>query len=386
MANASGQVQIKVASAAAWPEVSPLWESMAGTSSHPSFFLTTAWIETWLEVFGDLVQPSILVFESGGSAVGACLVVSSRHRQALFPLRRVSLNAAGEPVKDSTYVEFNNLLCRPGWEEPMAEALAHHLLSQEWDELSLDGFCEGLALATVQNALAGFAQESCVKPSYYVDLVALRHSKHTYEDRLGKTTRKHLRQNIRYYSERGPLRLETAGNQTEALDMMDRLADLHQQTWAKRGRTVTFASARFRSFHRALVRRSFPQGAIQLLHVLAGEETVGLLYNFVYRGKVYFYQSAFRYGDDKRWSPGMVTLYHAVQHCLDAGLEEFDFLAGDDRYKKSLSTNSRPLVWTVFRKPKVKFLVIGCLRRMKHLAASAKVSGCGMGAALKCRA
>ena len=55
---------------------------------------------------------------------------------------------------------------------------------------------------------------------------------------------------------------------------------------------------------------------------------------------------------------------------LDAGLEEFDFLAGHDRYKKSLSTNSRRLVWAVFRKPKAKFKLIGCLSQLKHLAAA----------------
>jgi Acetyltransferase (GNAT) domain len=371
MAHSSGQVHIKVAPAAAWPDISPLWQGVAGASPHSSFFLTTDWIETWLESFCDLVRPSILVFESGRSAVGACLVVSTVYRRALFPIRRVSLNAAGEPAKDTTYVEFNDVLCRPGWEEPIARALVDHLLSLEWDELSLDGFCEGIALTAVQNALTDFAQDIRVKPSYYVDLVTLRRSQCPYENELGPKTRKHLRQNLRYYGERGPLRVEAAGNPAEALEMINRLADLHQKTWAERGREGTFASARFRGFHRALVSRSFQRGAIQLLEVLAGEETVGLLYNFVYRGKVYFYQSAYNY-EDRRSSPGMVTLYHAVQHCLDAGLEEFDFLAGDDGYKKSLSTNSRRLVWAVFRKPKVKFKLIGCLSQLKHLAAQAR--------------
>src|SRR5262249_52886531 len=154
----------------------------------------------------------------------------------------------------------------------------------------------------------------------------------------------------------------------------NRLADLNQMKWARRGLAGAFASARFRGFHRALVTRSFQHGTIQLLHVLAGDETVGLLYNFVYRGKVYFYQSAFSYAEDNRSSPGTVTLYHAVRHCLDAGLEEFDFLAGADSYKKSLSTNSRQLVWTVFRKPKLKFHALGCLRRLHHLSQRARRS------------
>jgi CelD/BcsL family acetyltransferase involved in cellulose biosynthesis len=362
------QVHVTAVSAAEWPQVSQLWERLAGASPHTSFFLTTAWMETWLQSFADVVEPSLLVFESGGAAVGACVIVASRRRRALLGFRRLSLNAAGEPDDDTTYIEFNTLLCHPGWEEPVAAALLDHLRQSEWDELSLDGFCECPGLATLQQGFADLAPETSVRPSYYVDLGALRRSPRAYEDDFGSTTRKHLRQNLRYYAKRGPLRVDAAVTLSEALDRMERLADLHQQRWVKRGRPGAFASTRFRSFHGALIRRVFSSGAIQLLRVSAGDETVGVLYNFVYRGKVYFYQSGFRYEEDGRSSPGMVTLYHAVQYCRDAGFDEFDFLAGDDLYKRSLSTGSRPLVWVVFRKPRLKFHVLGWLRRLKGLA------------------
>src|SRR5262249_61791990 len=112
-----------------------------------------------------------------------------------------------------------------------------------WDEFALDGFCEGPALAAVQDALVDFAQEISIKPSYYVDLAALRCSQREYENGLGQKTRKHLRQNLRHYRERGPLRLEVARNSAEALAMMNRLADLNQGKWARRGLTRALACA-----------------------------------------------------------------------------------------------------------------------------------------------
>jgi CelD/BcsL family acetyltransferase involved in cellulose biosynthesis len=100
--------------------------------------------------------------------------------------------------------------------------------------------------------------------------------------------------------------------------------------------------------------------------VSAGEETVGVLYNFVYRGKVYFYQCGFHYTEDRRLSPGRVTLAMAVQYCLDAGLDDFDFMAGESSHRKELSTGVRNLVWAEFRKRSLKLAVLDRLRQAKR--------------------
>jgi CelD/BcsL family acetyltransferase involved in cellulose biosynthesis len=85
----------------------------------------------------------------------------------------------------------------------------------------------------------------------------------------------------------------------------------------------------------------FPRGAIQVLRA----EGVGVLYNFVDRGRVYFYQSGFHYSPDNRLKPGLVMHYLAVEHCLsNPELAEYDFLAGDSQYKRSLGMRQHPAV------------------------------------------
>ena len=104
--------------------------------------------------------------------------------------------------------------------------------------------------------------------------------------------------------------------------MLNDLAELNQRRWSGQGSASAFASPRFLAFHHNLIRKCFSAGAIQLLRVSAGAQTVGVLYNFVYRGKVYFYQCGFHYTGDRRLSPGRVTLAMAIQYSLDAGLED----------------------------------------------------------------
>ena len=126
----------------AWPSIAPVWRELAAASPNCSFFLTEAWVGTWLEVYGPQLDPAILIFENGRQAVGACLLVRSRRKRLLLPVERISLNAAGEPAAESTYIEFNDVLCLEGWETRVAEGVVDHVRRQGWDEFALDGFCE----------------------------------------------------------------------------------------------------------------------------------------------------------------------------------------------------------------------------------------------------
>ena len=350
----------------AWPEVAPVWAELERHCPRASLFLSEVWVETWLETFGPGLDVSILVFEAAGSAVGACLLVSSRRWSAMVPVRRISLNASGEADSETTYIEFNDLLCREGYEPAIAEALAGYLSRQRWDEVRLDGLCQGPAYDALKSALREFDVEENWKPSYCVDLAAIREKGTAYEMALSGSNRRKLRERTRYQAEAGPLRLECAGDVAEAFAMLNGLAGLNQRRWSGQGSASAFASPRFLEFHRKLIGKCFAAGAIQLLRVSAGQQTVGVLYNFVYRGKVYFYQCGFRYTDDRRLSPGRVTLAMAIQYCLDAGLDDFDFMAGEASHKKELSTGVRNLVWAEFRKRSLKLAVLSRMRQAKR--------------------
>src|SRR5262249_21680611 len=160
-----------------------------------------------------------------------------------------------------------------------------------------------------------------LRPDFYVDLEQVRNCG-SLDALLGRTTRKHLRQNVRDYERSGPIQVEEARSLTRAHSMLERMADMDQQTLRSRGHGGGFASSRFRAFHRAFLERCHPQGKALLLQVSAGARIVGIVYALLHRGRVYHYQSGFDYASDPRLSPGMVTLYHAIQHCADGGLRE----------------------------------------------------------------
>jgi CelD/BcsL family acetyltransferase involved in cellulose biosynthesis len=89
-----------------------------------------------------------------------------------------------------------------------------------------------------------------------------------------------------------------------------------------------------------------PAGEVDLLRITAGSSTVGYLYNFIHRGRVYAYQSGFDYaGAGAHEKPGLTCHRLAIEHYLSEGMDSYDFLAGEDRYKASLANTSTDLHW-----------------------------------------
>jgi CelD/BcsL family acetyltransferase involved in cellulose biosynthesis len=351
-----------------WPEISKLWAELDEVSPYSSFYLSTEWTTAWLEVFGQLLRPEILVFEHESNPVAICLLVRSTERRGPFRIKRIYLNTVGGEIADRTLMEFNNLLCRVGWEEKTSAALAAYLQSLEWDEFAVEGIPPGPILNCFLNSsFSALPPIISTLPSYYVDLGQLRQSKTSYESSLSSNTREQLRRSLKRYAKLGEISVEAAAEQPRAEELFEEMCGLHQSRWQKKGEEGAFGPGRRLDFHRTLIRKAFAKGSIQLMRVTAGQQTIGILYNFVKNGKVYFFQSGFNYsGEDKHLKPGLVTHTFAIRYCLNAGFTDYDFLAGDAQYKRSLAKDCRQLDWVVFARPRVKLSVIERLRSVKR--------------------
>src|SRR5262245_23670130 len=231
-----------------------------------------------------------------------------------------------------------------------------------WDLTVAYGFRPGPVLEALDTvAFADHVREARLRPSYYVDLEQLRAAGRSYDDALSRNKRWQIRKFARMYEPLGPLAVEVARDAGHAEALLGELIALHERSWMARGRRGAFASSRKLAFHRTLIRRAFAAGAIQLIRVTAGPHTVGILYNFVRDGRIDFYQSGLAYQEGFR--PGYVTFATALRYYLDHGDRQFDFLAGEQQYKQSLSTSVRELVWVVYRRGTLRMRAIEGLQR-----------------------
>ena len=92
---------------------------------------------------------------------------------------------------------------------------------------------------------------------------------------------------------------------------------------------------------------------------------IGYLYNLVYRGHVYQYQSGFRYEGDPRLKPGLVSHCLCIERHLREGSEVYDFMAGDARYKANLGKPGPDMVYLLARRPTWPLQLESALRDVK---------------------
>jgi Acetyltransferase (GNAT) domain len=304
-------------------------------------------MQTWLEVYGADFKGQWIRWQEDGIDVAGCLLVTRVIRMRwLVPLRTVFVNATGEALERTPLAEFNDVLCVPGHEEAVIDDLASLLGEMSWDRLLLSGYEDGSILARLVARLPTALVERDSRPSAYVDLAAL--SGGSFEASLSSNTRGQVRRSRRLYEERsGAITIDLAESLVQAQGFLDELARLHNSRWQSKGEEGSFSSPSVMDFHRRLIDRLWPVAGVDLIRVRAGETHLGYLHNFKAQGKVYFFQSGFAYDADAKLKPGMLTHTLAIEHYARNGLREYDFLAGDAQYKRSLAKQHRTINWTV---------------------------------------
>lgn len=309
------------------------------TRSTPSFFQTWTW--TGCLAAERFPRPVLVEVREGQRTVA--LALFNRRGGTLY------LGESGDPALDSIYVEFNGVLAEAGRESGLTVACLHAARAScapggrmaLWKSRLVLG---GISAATAAAAAATghvIHNRSLIAPS-----VDLRKQNRGFLDERSTNTRQQIRRSNREYAAAGPISIDRAGSLAEAEAFLDGLVILHQTSWLARGQAGAFANPFFGRFHRALIARGLEREEIDLFRVAAGQQLVGFLYNFRYRGHSLAYQSGFDYaGASRHEKPGLTCHYEAIRFAQEWGAVRYDFLAGDDRYKRSLSNAAETLHW-----------------------------------------
>ena len=329
--------------AACCPDLQAQWTALEASTGCPPF-ASWHWVSTWLRELPATVQP--LLFRASGpdGVVALALLVAAPEQGTarLFGRHSWHLQETGDAELDEVTVEYGGLLARPA-DRIAAFGTLFRLLDQlppDWRRLRITTSAQGADIAA---ALPPGMQATSVRarPCFSVDLDAVRAASGGYVEVLGRKARGSLRQTLRAYARLGPLHAETAPDAGTALAWFDTFQELHTRHWQGRGAGGCFARPFFGRFHRALIERATGDGFVRMTRVTAGDTLLGYLYNLGWQGRVYYYNAGMNYGILGRHDrPGIASLYAAVEQAAAEGAHVFDFLAGDQEYKRRLSTDA----------------------------------------------
>ncbi len=359
------------------------WQGLEQSIGNTGLTNSWPWIKTWLDNYSDTVQPVFAFGKRDDRPIGAALIVRATCgiRSILIPsvcgvrsilIPSVHLGTAGEPGKETAFVERNQLLVAPEHLDAFAIALIHTLRQRfRWSELRLDGFVPHHADALIRsgaNIGLQFRKKEERSPAFDFQ----KAQDEGYQDvlsALGSNTRYNIRRSMRLFdSTFGRQKIEWAETREQAKDILAELIELHQKRWQRVKKPGAFPTDRTKRYHEDLIDALslWPQGFLIVFRLKQGNMTIGCVFNFIDEERqALLYKSGFPFFDDNRLKPGLVTLAVFMEECKRRGLLEeekrrqrglseeecsksrllkYDFLVGGE-YKEHLSNTASNLTW-----------------------------------------
>ena len=123
-------------------------------------------------------------------------------------------------------------------------------------------------------------------------------------------------------------------------DIVENIIKLHKKRWLDEMQLSVFFDKRRVDFMHSILKDYAKLGYLRLFLLKDGERIVSYRVGFVFRNVYYDWNTAFdlEYASD---SIGIILCNHVIEYCFGHEIREFDFLRGEEDYKRKFSTGIR---------------------------------------------
>ena len=310
-----------------------VWTDLLRHSDANPVFMSWAWTSSWLETLGDKANARILgLFE--GDRLVALLPLSAKRSPATIWGKQLSLAGVGQLGAD-----YSDLLCVRGYETVAAEAVADWLRGcNDWAQCE---FRDVLPTSLVRRAAELMTADALVEdlPGSVCPRASLTCGwQSLLRDQFEKKRRYNIEREIRLAEEKQGLRLVFHDTPDTVLRAFPVLVSLHNERKIAQGVKSEFSRPDRLDFHaRAAVKLS-ESGAAFIATLESERGIVSAAYCFRDTKNVYYFQTGMS-ATGAALGAGSTLLYMLIRWAANQGYEWFDFLKGDEDYKKPWATD-----------------------------------------------
>ena len=296
------------------------WAALFATVPASPPFLHPAWAETWLRHFAppDL-RPVFLAVRDGSGLVGVA-----------------ALDIAADTARqlgNHKICDYAGVLARPGSEREVAAGVLEWLAEDLTTNLVLWGVQEDSPMRT---ALTEAARESGWSYEESGEAIAPRTDLpgdfDAYVAGLSKKDRHELRRKLRNLDAAGMVAFDSVRDAAGMEARFDRFLQLMR---ISRDDKDEFLTPTMEAFFRDLARTFGGLGLAGLSTLWLDGQSVAMIFCFENETTTYLYNS----GYDPAFAHlavGLLSKAHAVRDCIERGKTVFDFLRGEEEYKRRL--------------------------------------------------
>ena len=306
----------------------------------------------WVLAYADAYCPDESLFgwrvsDASGEPIGF-LAFRKEPARGRFALRRAQLLADG--TFDSDYID---LIIRPGHEAGVwAGALDALATTKGVDAMHVNAV---LADSPTVKALRELLEKRGLPSRSAIVECAdapLTESFDDYLKTLKKRMRSKVRQAVRIAGEKGAT-LAWCHDEASLDEHLEGLFRLHAMRWEESGESGAFAEEGRRKLYKAFAHNACKTGTLRFSRLDLDGQTVA--YQFGARAGDRYYQMQEGYHTDfadARVATALRAL--SIQHLIDEGVRQYDFMAGMSRHKRDWGGAARDCISIAFALPNVR--------------------------------
>jgi CelD/BcsL family acetyltransferase involved in cellulose biosynthesis len=316
------------------PELAEKWNQLYYRNSAPSVFLSWNWICRWLTTLP--ISPIVVEAKFENQCVG--LGIFYTKSKFIFPgwfVNQIWLHRTGDSPLDQVWIEHNDFLLDSKVALEVRQAMIAYVSSEmTWHECFI-----GLTDCNILQHFDTMADSKRIDidaPDYSVNLVDFS-SVEDYLDSLSKNTKQQIKRSFKLLREHGPLLLQEIHSPEEQKIAFKEMADIHIEKWRKTEYGSGFDNPHFNHFHQTLLSADPKNQFSTIFCLILNEQKLAFIYLLKDNDCWYFYLSAIKSFADNRIKVGLVAHVMIIEEAIKHSLKKYDFLAGEARYKRSLS-------------------------------------------------
>jgi CelD/BcsL family acetyltransferase involved in cellulose biosynthesis len=334
-----------ITSTSDFAEMEKPWNGLLSLSQGHNYFLRWEWSWNWWQVYSrDTDSLHIMVITKKAEMVAiAPFYIRKKLLGRILSIRQGMLIGTQSNHDGDVCTPYMNIICKAGEEALVVNFILKNLANNK--------ACHEIYLPRIDMSTSVFAaiQNKASEAGFLFDLIDKYESPYIRLPATWDAYLAGLSGSMRWKIKRQRKKLrDIDGTFTEVRtsdELNERFAELialHQKSWETRGVDGVFSDQQFSRFHHLVLGHMLNTASLELVLLYIENEPKAALYNIIYNGTTYCYQS----GTDrsgKNIAFGYLAHAYCIEKAIMAGREAYDFLPEGlmDDYKRHFANRTR---------------------------------------------
>ena len=294
-----------------------------------NIFSFKEWVSTWWQCYGNEKELRLYMYLDEQNNVKAILPLMLKNEENNIVLLQMCDSCS----------DYYKVICSSKNLEELKCLLKNVLQNEKFDRFTISNLREDddntkmLIRAALENHIK--VSISICEKNYYIN------TNGKYEDYFVKQSQ-NFRHKINHIRKNGQLFNFDIIEEYDS-KILDKLVMIHRKKWKSDMQVSVFSDQRRIIFLKQICKEYAKKGYLRIFILKHNNDIIAYRLGFLYQNIYHDWNTSYDI-EYKKLSVGILLCDYIVRYCFQKGIKAFDFLRGEEDYKKKFATNCRNLL------------------------------------------